>query len=121
MDELVETAVSRISRLERPFATRVLRLARSGQVQANRRVLEKDGPAAVVYFGALVMMGMVVGVFGVLTVLLILITALSASRSVYHWTLGVLLTAFAFLFAWLSCRVIQYRRASSRFRRTVGG
>ena len=91
----------------------------NGQVQSNKRVLDRDGPAAVIYFGALVFLGMLVGMFGFLAVVTILVVAFVAGGRAYDWTGGILLAMLALLLGWLVRRNIQYRGARRRFRRTA--
>lgn len=107
---------TRVSRFERPFAARVLRLARSGTVQANAKVLRERGPLATIYFGAMVLLGMVVGGVGFLAVVAIIVTAFAGSGNAYGLVSAVALILFALPTLAFVTRMVQFLSASKRHR-----
>lgn len=85
----------RLTRPERSFARRVLRLAQEGSVASTAQVLNRDGPAATLYYGALMLLGMVTGTCGLLAVAAIFVSAFTASGGLYRLVVGVSLASLA--------------------------
>jgi hypothetical protein len=88
----------------------------NGTVPANAKVLRERGPAATIYFGAMVLVGMIVGVVGVLAVAAIIVAGFTASGPEYGVVAAVALGLLAVLCIWFVVRMVQFLRASKAFR-----
>jgi hypothetical protein len=105
-----------VSRAERPFASRVLRLATNGKVPANAKVLNERGPSETIYFGAMVLIGMVFAGAGVLAIAAITAAAFAASGHVYGWVVGLVGLVLVPLLLCFVLRMMQFLKASKNFR-----
>ena len=100
---------------ERAFAARVLKVAQTGKVEANNKVMAKGGAQAVLYFGAGVFDAMICGGLCLAGMVTVWIMALTADTATY-WIVASSCVAVVWvpipLFIW---RFVQYRRVCREF------